>query len=439
MAFWRTSELGEMGAVAEQLEQARELAKDDLVIGATFFSETRTAKLGKVLKSAARIAVPALAGAGLLVAGMTALPAVALAGALGLFAGAMAIGESQGLQTNLQDYIQNRREKAPEGLEAWRIGTAPRSIENLEKNSPSQDATREMLAANMVDFPKSFHIVHANGHGKGANYAAGLPADALAGAINEGAAKGANEVDAVILDTCYGANFEFMTRLGPAVKYVVAFQDAIPNANSNAGRIPLQTMLAEATKQATAREMAIEMADVASDFFENHRDYSIASVPVAARLQRGNLEKVRQGTDSTVAAIDMEALKTKLHPALDQAGAELSKVLSDPRMTAVIAQAKENAEIETGGDLIDLGGFLSQILEHAPKDGALEGSLKSALQSLDETLIAKRTGQKFPLSGLSVHTRERPPASREIAGNPTRPLDGDHLPKGWVTFIKAAF
>jgi hypothetical protein len=445
LSFWRTSELGESAAVYDELTEARKEAPEDLVISGSFFQESKEAKLYGMLKRVAGIAAPALTATGLLVAGFTALPVVMLAGGLALLTALTAKEQGPAIKTALEDYKLARKYQEYEGLNVWREGGEATEV-NVEATSSPQAGTREMLVSNMRDFPNSFHVVHANGHGLGSRYTAGLPTQQWAEALGDASEKAQNDVDVAVLDTCFGASFEAVSRLGQrrphGVKFVVAFEDAIPNANSSGGRIPLKSMLTEALDQTTARDIAVSMAQTAAKHFNKPNNQPISEVPLTERLNPETLEKRRQGLDSTVVAIDVETLQSKLHPALDKAGAQLRKAMGDPAMATAIQQAKEASEIEPTHDLVDLGGFLTRILKTAPEGSALQSSLKEALTSLDATLMFKRTGHKYPLSGLSIHTRDKAGGSSrfgEISPLPTRPLDGDHLPKGWVEFIKEAF
>lgn len=441
LAFWRTAELNEAGAVARQLESAKTQLPEDLVVGGSFFQEAKAVKLQRVLKGAAKIAIPALAATGIVLAGITALPLTLLAGGLALATGVVSLAEGPALLKNAQDYMLARNYQQYEGLDAWRDGGPPASVP-LDKASTPEAGLREMLAANMKDFPSSLQVVHANGHGYGGRYTAGLPTDKLQDAITSATNLSGRPVDVTVLDSCYSANFESLMGMAhptPGSKFVVAFEDAIPSAASDAGRIPLDQMLVEASDDGSAREAAISMAKVAATYFDGQSDLEIGKVPLTERHLKKNLEKLRLGTDSTVAAIDMAKLRDELHPALNQAGLQLSKALQQPELAKAIATAKDDAALDGSRDLIDLGGFLRGVLEQAAEGSPLHSSLQEALRGLDATLLLKRTGQAYPLSGLSVHTRDTIPNRGEVANQGSSPLRGDHLPQGWVKFIKEAF
>ncbi len=441
LAFWRTAELNEAGAVARQLESARSQVPEDLVVGGSFFQETKAVKLQRVLKGAAKIAVPALAATGIALAGIAALPMTLLAGGLALATGVIGLAEGPALVKNAQDYLLARNYQEYEGMDAWRSGGPPASVP-LDKGSAPEVGLREMLAANMKDFPSSLQVVHANGHGYGGRYTAGLPTDKLQGAITSATDLSGRSVDVTVLDSCYSANFESlmgMARSIPGSKFVVAFEDSIPSAASNAGRIPLDKMLVEASDDGSAREAAISMAKVAASYFDGQSHLEIAKLPLTERHRPKNLEKLRQGTDSTVAAIDMEKLRDDLHPALDKVGLQLTQALQQPELAKAIATAKDAAALDASRDLIDLGGFLQGVLHQTAEGSPLHTSLQQALNGLEATLLLKRTGNDYPLSGLSVHTRDTIPNRGEVANQGSSPLQGDHLPQGWVKFIKEAF
>ena len=441
LTFWRTSELNEAVYVSRQLTEARQKVGDDLVVSGSFFQETKSSKLMDIIKRAATVAAPALAATGLLVAGVTAGPALLLAGGLAVVTALMATSQAPRLRSELADYNLARKEQHVEGLDIWRDG-APATEVAAETDSKAQVGLRELLVCNMREFPGSFQIVHANGHGMGGKYLAGMPTEQLAQALDTACERTANSVDVAVLDTCFGASFEALSRLARKpgnVKYVVGFEDAVPNGNSRGGRVPLDKMLASSVHKESARDVALAMAGTAAQHFETKNNQSISQVPLPDRLSPSTLAQRTQGMDSTVVAVDMGALRGKLAPALDAAGAKLKEALADPTIAAAVAQAKKSSEIEFSHDLVDLGGFLTRVLEKAPEGSELQGALKAALASLEETLMAKRTGQKFPLSGLSFHTQENPRHSREMSPAPSRPLDGDHLPKQWANFVKAAF
>lgn len=441
LSFWRTSELNEAAYVSEQLTEARQKAGDDLVVSGSFFQETKKAKLMDIVTRVAAVAAPALAATGVLVAGVAAGPALLLAGGLAAVTALMANIQAPRLKSELADYNLARKEQHVEGLNVWRDGAPPTEVD-AEVYSKPDVGLRELLVCNMRDFPGSYQIVHANGHGMGAKYSAGMATEDLARAVDGACQKTADVVDVAVLDTCFGASFEALSRLARKpgnVKYVVGFEDAVPNGNSQGGRVPLNTMLEKSLHKDSARDVALAMAEAAGQHFESANNQPISQVPLPSRLSPSTLEQRKQGMDSTVAAVDMEALRHKLSPALDKAGAKLKEALADPAIADAVTAAKKACEIEFSHDLVDLGGFLTRVLEKVPEGSELHGAVKAALESLQETLMLKRTGKRFPLSGLSFHTQEKPRHSREMSPAPSRPLDGDHLPKQWVDFVKAAF
>lgn len=441
LASWRTQELRDTDAVYRGLVGAQEQHADQVVVSGSFFQEAQETKRTGLLKKIARIAVPALTATGLLVAGAAVAPLLALGGVAGAVTAVIASAEAPRLKSAIDDYRLAAKFPEHQGLNVWRQGGPPTEVA-VEHTSPPQDGLRELLVSNMRDYPNSFHVVHATGHGMGALYSAGLSGEALADAFTSATARAQDAVDVAILDSCFSANLENLARIGQqpgAVKYVVAFEDAIPNANADSGRIPLRQMISRATDADSAQQMAVSMATVAGGFFSQPNNQHISNIPLPQRLSAATLELRRQGLDSTVAAVDMETFANRLHPALDQAGLQLRQALDHPELANAIAQAKQAAEIEPAGNLVDLGNFLSGVLEKAPKGGPLRTSLQTALDSLQASLLHKRTGTTFPLSGLSFHTSESARQSGEISPAPSKPLEGDHLPQSWVAFVKKAF
>lgn len=434
LTFWRTSELSDSFGVSQQLAAAKEQVQDDVIISGSFFQESPKSKLFHVASAAAKIAAPALAAGGLLAAGVS---NSLVLGGLGLATLLTTIVQAPKISKGIKDYKEAREHQGSvQGLDVWR-GGPPVELKDLSRSSPSEKGLQAMLTANMRDFPSALHVFHANGHGMGAKYAAGLPGAKLAEAVNNATAQAQNEVDVAIMDTCFGSNFEQLARFGDGVQYVVAFEDAIPNAHHKGGRIPLDTMLAGAAQMTDGRQAALAIAQKAGEFFQTG---PVSSLPVSQRLADHNYDKLRSGTDSTVAAISMKALKQQLHPALDKAGAELMKASQgNDALREAIHRAKRAAEIHPGGDLIDLGNFLAEVHKASPADSAVNATLKEALDALKSTLLSTRTGETHKLSGLSVHTRNRPGGGGQITPDGSYPMQGDHLPQAWVKFVQTTF
>lgn len=433
--FWRAHENAEIKAVAEDLIASRQEAGDELVISGAFFQEPKKAKMGRLLGTAGRIATPLLAAGALLAVGIASVPVGIIAGAFALTSALLAGASKSHLQQTLADYQQAKKADAPEGLDLWRDGGPELA---LPSETP-QEGLRDLLTANMRDFPTSLHIVHANGHGVGAKYSAGLAGEAFAASLNQAAQKSGRPADVLLLESCLGANFEQLARFENSVKYVVGFEDAIPTSAAQSGRIPLQEMITETTDESSARDVALEMAQISGRHFDQPGDDAIASVPLADRLKPKHLDKIKFGTDSTAVAIDMKAFQQKLHPAMNSLGLELSSLLkSQPDFRSQIAAARETAKITEDEDLIDLGLFLNHLSPAIPEGSSVQKALQNTLKGLDDTLIAKRTGDKFPLSGLSIHTASRARNSSGISQSASAPY-GEHLPPGWLKFAQDAF
>ncbi len=433
--FWRAHENAEIKAVAEDLTASRQEAGDELVISGAFFQEPKKAKLGRLLGTAGRIAAPLVAAGALLAIGIASAPVGILAGAFALTSAVLAGASKSHLHQTLTDYQQAKKASAPEGLDLWRDGGPELA---LPSGTP-QGGLRDLLTANMRDFPASLHIVHANGHGVGAKYSAGLAGEYFAAGLNEAAKKSGRPADVLLLESCLSANFEQLARFENSVKYVVGFEDAIPTSAAQSGRIPLKEMITEATDESSARDVALEMAQISGRHFDQRGDDAIADIPLANRLKPEHLEKLKFGTDSTAVAVDMEAFQQKLRPAMDTLGLELSSLLkTQPDFQARIASAREVAKLTESGDLVDLGLFLNHLSQGIAEESSAQKALQSVLAGLDDTLIAKRTGEKFPLSGLSIHTASRARNASGISQSASAP-HGEHLPPGWWKFAQDAF
>ena len=436
--FWRAHENSEIKAVSDDLLAARNEKGDSLVISGAFYQEPQKAKMGRFLGSLAKIAAPLAAGGALLALGVAAAPVGILAGALALTSVVAAGASRNQLQNSLADYQQAKSSGAPEGLDLWRDG-GPDLTLPVGKGSPPEDGLRELLKANMRDFPQSLHVVHANGHGVGAKYNAGLSGESFADSVNEAARSSGRPVDVLLLESCLGANLEQLARFESSVKYVVGYEDAIPTSAAASGRVPLRKMISEAVDESSARDVALEMAQLSADHFDLPGDDAIASVPLRDRLQPEHLDKIKLGTDSTSVAIDMEAFREVLRPAMDSLGSQLSKLLErQPDFATHIASAREEAQLIQGGGLIDLGLFLQGLSRGVAGESPAGKALDSVLQGLEQTLLAKRTGETYPLSGLSVHTSAKARDSQAISQPASAPF-GDHLPAGWSRFVQTAF
>lgn len=433
--FWRAHENAEIKAVAEDLTASRQEVGDELVISGAFYQEPQKNKLDRLLKTVGHIAAPIIAAGAILAVGAASVPAGILAGAFALTSAILAGASKTHLRQTMVDYQQAKKSDAPEGLDLWRDGGSELA---LPSGTP-QDGLRDLLTANMRDFPTSLHIVHANGHGVGAKFSAGLAGETFASSFNEAAKKSGRPADVLLLESCFGTNFEQLSRFENSVKYVVGFEDAIPTSAAQSGRIPLKEMLTEATDESSARGVALQMAQISGRHFDQPGDDAIADIPLADRLKPEHLDKLKLGTDSTAVAVDMEAFQQKLRPAMDTLGLELSSLLKNqPDFQARIASARKAAKLTENDDLIDLGLFLNHLRSGIAKESSAQKALQNVLTGLNDTLIAKRTGEKFPLSGLSIHTSSRAGSSSAISQPGSLPY-GEHLPSGWLNFAQDAF
>ena len=438
LAFWRSAETRETSVVAKELLDSKASAGDSLVVSGAFFQEPKASKLQRFLTSAGKIAAPILASAALFSLGVASAPIGIAAGVLALTGAAVGLGESSKLQGSLSDFLHAKKTKPPEGLDVWRDGGPSVSLSVTNRSRP-QEGLQALLSANLRDFPTSLHVVHANGHGVGAKYTAGLPGEALSSSLQKATETSGRPVDVLLLESCFGANFEQLARFGDAVQYVVGFEDAIPTSAAASGRIPLGPMLREGLDESTARDLAIEMAELSARHFDQPGDDAIAAVPLTDRLRPEHLDKLKFGTDSTVVAVDMEVFRNELHPVMDQLGNELQQTLQNtPSFQATISQAKEAASISENGDLIDLGIFLNRLSSAVATETSVSQALQKTLQQLEKTLLVKRTGTEFPLSGLSIHTQARVSSSSVISDEASAPF-GEALPKGWLNFATSAF
>ena len=181
------------------------------------------------------------------------------------------------------------------------------------------------------------------------------------------------------------------------------------------------------------------MAELSGQHFDQPGDDAIASIPLADRLRSQHLDRLKYGTDSTAVAVDMKAFRNNLQPAMDALGEELSETLkSNAKFKEAISTARNAAKISDNGDLIDLGIFVTQLMSQTPAESSVHLALEATLTGLEKSLLTKRTGQQFPLSGLSLHTQPKSHRANTISEAPSQPF-GQHLPPGWLKFAELAF
>lgn len=420
----------ETDATLTALAQLKETEGDRVEVGAAIYSEPlKHGILRRVKRSlgpvAGLTAGLAAAAGGLAIAGLASpLLAVGLVAALPVaLLGGLAGSEVRDHST--------RPHPVAEGLNIQhsRLQT---EYANLNENSGPDEALRETALTNLKTYPAAFHVVHLNGHGFGAQAVAGMSGHKAAEALHAATAGAQRKFDIAVYESCLNGNFELLNAAADSVNYAVAFEDQVPKSNSQAGRIPLEKMLEEATDSGRAREAAVVMAWSAGEFFERDEAAAIAAVPWDQRSNPVNKEALWKNPDTTVAAFDLKALRDDLNPALGKLGAGLSESLkSDPSMRKTVEQARRKNQVESSGDLIDLGGFLKDLRSATPGESGAD--IDAALKALGKTTLHLRTGKTLPMSGLSFHSKPH----QQRLSNPSSDAYGEgNLPKGWTDFVE---
>ena len=239
-------------------------------------------------------------------------------------------------------------------------------------------------------------------------------------------------------ETCYGSNFEFLYGQAGAADFAVAFEDQAPKSNSYTKRVPVDEILAVPLELMSPREAAQGMAARAGEHFEREEPPAISKVPLADRLMPEHRDKFFLNTDSTVVAVDLQELQADLAPQLDKVGRLLvSAYRESPEVKNLVHQARRKNKVDEVGDLVDMGGFLTDIRKGlGEREPELAAAIGSAERELGETIIGKRTGKDFPLSGLTFHTRPNAITFRRPASSA---YENEGLPKNWVGFVEEAF
>ncbi len=447
-SFWKSNEVYELTLSHKELKTARETTaadpQDRLEIGGILYQEPASRKISRTLKRGGLAALPALGALGLAAAGaLTGLPGVLAFGVLALTSLANGATLASDWKAAASDIVQ-AKEQEKEGLTGLQAWHSELKVDlPVTAESPPEEGLKAMLTANMQHYPTSFHLVHLNGHGYGARQSAGLSGSTLAESLEQASLQGQRPTDVLVLETCYGANFEQLLRFGPTVKYVVAFEDQIPNGNSQAGRIPLANMLTSALEEETPATMAREIARVAGAHFDQKEHQGIAKVPHPQRTVKAHRDQLRQGTDSTAVAIDLEALENRLAPALDTLGQGLlSRWKSDREFRALVRESKDQNYLDKRQDLLDLGGLLAGISQRLPTEDPLQENLEIAQRALESAILEKRTGSHYPLSGLSIHSRpnKAPLMLGDFHGGPSShpTSQNERLPANWMAFVEAS-
>lgn len=420
----------ETDATLTSLAQLKEAEGDRVEVGASLYSEPlKHGILRRVKRSlgpvAGLTATLAAAAGGLALAGLASpLLAVGLVAALPVaLLGGLAGSE-------VRDHT-TRPHPVPEGL-SIQHSKLQTEYPALNEHSGPHEALRETALTNLRTYPAAFHVVHLNGHGFGAQAVAGMPGDKTAQALHAATAGAQRKFDIAVFESCLNGNFEQLNAAADSVNYAVAFEDQVPKSNSQAGRIPLEKMLEEAADSNSARDATVAMARTAGEFFERDEEAAIGAVPWDQRSKPVNKEALWTNPDTTVGAFDLKTLREELNPALGKLGAGLSEaVKSSPQMRNAVATARRKNQVESSGDLIDLGGFLKDLRSATPGESGAD--IDAALKALGKTTLHLRTGKTLPMSGLSFHSK---PHHMKLS-NPSSDAYGEgNLPKGWTDFVE---
>lgn len=136
----------------------------------------------------------------------------------------------------------------------------------------------------------------------------------------------------------------------------------------------------------------------------------------------------QRGRDVTLAALDVNAVVTKMVPALNAFGAELQASL--PANKAAIDAARNKTQTFYNRDSADLGNFLANLGSNSPAAQGLQQAMKETL--INEThygaSVDRATGFQvyFPRASMSFNRRYDDPALLRFAET-----------QGWSNFLKA--
>lgn len=433
--------------------------------------EKRSSKIFRLIGKAGLWGAPALVGGALMLAGAAPLvaPALLVAGGLGL------LSQKDQLKASLQEAVAPAPVAAPvtpeaspvtepepvaqsdqaltptpakeepefympatPGLSIWHTKQSDNVSLPIEVDSAPEQGLTAMLAHNMKEYPTAFHVVHLNGHGHGAHYTAGVNSDQMAEGLNKGCEQGERPADVVLVDSCFGGNWENLNGFSENSSYAVAFEDRTTATGSHKGRIPLTDMISEASDETSARGIALDLARVAGEFFDDPYDDDIAKVPLKDRGRSAHKAAIDKGTDSTVVAIDLKVMREKLNPAMDRVGKALkAELASDKSLKKTLQRARKDNQVDGQGDLTDLGGFLSSVAQQSGSE-SVKKATAGALEALEASILHRRTGEHYPLSGLSFHSRPHS-VKRAISGDASANAHQGDLPQGWTEFVKTAF
>ena len=428
--FWDSKEAVEGQLVQDSFLALKNSGAEQVEIGAAIYNEPVGAKLLRKAPGALGVGLAAGVAAG----------AVAVAAGMG-FRGALAIGGALaatpmvGMGLSALTSRWEARE-VPDGLALPHTSQQEFSLET-DGGSPSE-ALQALGAHHLKEYPSSFQVLHMNGHGHGAKAVAGLSGGEARSASSEAVAAGGRKFDVAFYETCYGSNFEFLYGQADAADFAVAFEDQAPKSNSYTKRVPIDKILAVPLESMAPREAAMSMAAVAGQHFNREETPGISKVPLADRLKPEHRDEFFLNTDSTVVAVDLQELKTDLAPRLDKVGSLLSSAYKESQaVRSLVHQAREENRVDEVGDLIDMGGFLSQVRTGlGEQNSGLIAAIGSAEEKLGEAVIEKRTGKDLPLSGLTFHTR---PNAITFDRPVTKAFANKDLPHNWVGFVEQAF
>ena len=436
--FWNSKEAVECNVALGEFFDLHETYGEKVEIGAALYNEPFTDKLARSAKNMVKPVAAVTAGVGLLAAaavagGLLAVPVAV--GALGAVTGGFSLSW---LASGVSKAFAKNETGLPTGLSIQHTSSEGLQFSNLQDSSTPAEGLREMTMANMKRYPSALHVVHLNGHGHGAKAVAGLPGKQEKEALMSAVGQAQRKIDVAFYETCLGANFEFLHGQAEVADYAVAFEDLIPKSNTKSGRLPLKEILAKAVEASDSKTAALEMAKRAGQHFDRDKEPSISRIPLAERNDPANRDAIWRNSDSTAVAVDLGTLRSQLSPSLDVAGRALSRELQqDKDFGEVVRQARENNSVEGSHDLVDLGGFLREVQKGAGESNTtLQRAIDEGLESLDASLLHKRTGKHIPLSGLSFHANP----NRVSFSNPVSKAHADSsLPRGWVEFVDAAF
>lgn len=416
--FVHRAEVAEMHATLNSLAALKEAEGDRVEIGASLYK-------APVLQSMKSL-IPTL---GIVTGG------AAILGTLGALSGAFSPGLAAGLTAALplavlgghfgSEFLKDKQQESsiPSGVSVQH-SSLQIDFDNLTGNSSSEAALRETAIANLRAFPGALHIVHLNGHGHGSTQIAGMAGDKANQALREAAIKGGRRFDVALYESCLNANYEQLLAAAESVDYAVAFEDLVPKSNSKVGRIPLAKMLGEASCSADAQTAAKSMAIEAGELFETEQAVPVSEVPWEKRAEKAFREELWTNPDTTAAAFDLKALQDKLEPALDELGKSLSEASRrDSGIRELANIALQDNALERTGDLVDMGGFLTQVRTGlSERESEIRQDVDLALDALKQSTLHLRTGRDLPMSGLSFH-RKKVKGQREAS-------------KGWSSFVQ---